>query len=338
MPTAISKLNKTELHRHLDCSMRFKTMLTIAQEAQMIFPATEKEQRDFFLVTSPMDNLGIALSKFQKAQKLLFSEQILEDLAFATIQEASLENTKLLELRYSPTFIQDGHSHLSWDQIHQAFLRGIEKAQKAYTIAVGLIVIIQRTLPREVAESLIDFVINHKNTVIGIDLADNEDGFQAKPFEKIFQKAKSAGLSITVHAGEIPTQQSILNIEDSIRFLGANRIGHGIQAIHSPSVLKLLRDENIPLEVCPTSNYLTQVVPKLTGHPLRSLFNEGILLTINTDDPGLFDYTLSDELKVVHDILGFSESELKLFQKIGFEKSFIDKNKKSQFNPFFEDL
>lgn len=338
MYDSIASIHKVELHRHLDCSMRFKTMLEIANELGMTLPASDAKKRSFFLLTSPMESLSAALMQFQQAQSLLHSEPVLERLAFETVQEAALENTKLLELRYSPNFIDQRHPHLSWDQIHQAFLRGIKRAQAQYKIAVGLIIIIQRTLSLKNAESIVDFAINNKQTCVGIDLADSEEGFNAAPFEKVFQRAKAAGLHITVHAGEISTPQSTINIEESIHLLGAERIGHGIQALHSQATLKLLRDRQIPLEVCPTSNYLTQVVPKLEQHPLRRLYDEGILLTINTDDPGIFDYTLSEELLVTQNVLGFSEKELLTFQKIGFDHSFIDERIKQPFQPFFEVL
>lgn len=327
---------KVELHRHLDCSMRFSTMLEVAQELELKLPTSVDEQKKFFLLNHPMENLGMVLGKFRMAQTLLHSYPVLERLAYDTVLEAATEGTKLLELRYAPTFIVEGHPKLKWDDIHQAFLKGIKRVQQSHEIAVGLIIIIQRTMSPKVAESVLDFAINNKDTVVGIDLADNEDGFDAKPFEAVFQKARAAGLHITVHAGEIPSPQSIVNIEESIQRLGAERIGHGIQAIKSSKVLKLLREQKIPLEVCPTSNYLTQVVPRITQHPLRALVREGILVTVSTDDPGIFDYTLTQELEVVHTILGFSEAELKQFQKTAFESSFIPLSEKQKFNQFFE--
>ncbi len=313
-------------------------MIDVALELDLKLPSSVDEQKKLFLLNHPMENLGMVLGKFRMAQTLLHSYSVLERLAFETTCEAANEGTKLLELRYSPTFIVEGHPEMTWDGIHVAFLKGIQRAQQNYRISIGIIVIIQRTLSPQVAEAVVDFAINHRDTVVGIDLADNEDGFDAKPFEAAFQRAKAAGLHVTVHAGEVPTAQSVLNIEESIVRLGAERIGHGIQSIKSPKVLKLLRDQTIPLEVCPTSNYLTQVVPRIAQHPLRALLKEGILITISTDDPGIFDYTLSQELDVVQNVLGFSETELKSFQKTAFEKSFIPLSQKQMFAHYFEAL
>lgn len=333
----IAQIPKVELHRHLDCSMRFTTMLEIAKELGLKLPGSIEEQKKFFLLTDPMDNLGMVLGKFRMAQSLLYNYDVLERLAYETIVEAAHENTKLIELRYSPTFIQGGHSHLQWDQIHSAFLRGIQRAKQTHAIAVGIIIIVQRTLPLTVAEAIVDFAINHKESVVGLDLADNEDQIDAKPFASCFKRAKLAGLHITVHAGEVPTLQSIQNIEDSILLLGAERIGHGIQAIQSPKVLKLLKEQRVCLEVCPTSNYLTQGIKKLNQHPLRALFNEGVHVSVSTDDPGIFNYTLTDELTTVQTVLGFSDDELNQFQQTAFRHSFISAENKAAFSSFFEE-
>ncbi len=329
--------HKVELHRHLDCSMRFETMARLSKELGFNIPTSLEKQRDYFLITSPMIDLATVLNKFKRTQSLLCNLNILKQLALDTVSEAAEEGTKLLELRYSPTFIQEGHPFLSWDEIHQAFLEGITEAQKKFSIAVGLIIIIQRTLPPEQAHSVIDFALNNKNTIVGIDLADSEnDGFDIVDFKISFQRAKQGGLHITVHAGEIPTEKSRKNIIDSIQILGAERIGHGIQAINSPEALQLLVKNKIPLEVCPTSNFLTQGVDKIENHPLRKLYEQEVLLTISTDDPGIFDLTLTSELSVTKDVLKFSLKELNEFQNNAFNHSFISPSEKSKISSLFK--
>src|SRR5690606_6393477 len=118
----------------------------------------------------------------------------------------------------------------------QAFVRGVERAEKEFPIGVGLMCIIQRILPAKEAEYVTDFAIEHKNTFIGLDLADNEVGFEPKPFSPFFNRAKKAGLGITVHAGESNVPEAPGYIRDAVEHLGADRIGHGVQAY---------RDENI---------------------------------------------------------------------------------------------
>ena len=331
----IQKINKAELHRHLDCSMRFSRMLEVASKIKMPIPLDLEAQRDFFLLKTPAKDLKHALSKFNHAQQLLLNKEILEDLAFDTVIEGAGENIRLMELRYAPTFVQQKHQPISWEQIHQAFLSGINKALQIHTnMAVGLILIIQRNLDSKTIESLIDFAIENKESLIGIDLADDEDGFEAKIFQSPFNRAKNAGFHITVHAGEVPTQQSIKNIEDSIQLLHADRIGHGVQAIHSKKIMRLLIDKKIPLEVCPSSNYLTQAFPKREDHPVKMLINEGVTITINTDDPGIFDYTLSEELEYIHQNFNIDLSTIKQLQFNAFQYSFIPSKIKTAMNVF----
>ena len=324
----IRSLPKIDLHRHLDCSMRWSTLLEIASTLKLEIPNQVSAQRNHFLVTEPMMDLQAVLNKFLIAQKLLASEEILERLAFEACEDAFNDGIRILELRYAPTFIADGHSNLTYEKIHQAFVKGVNKAQRNFPMTVGLICILQRILPIEKSHYVTDFVIENKNTFLALDLADNEQGSEPKKFAPLFNKAKKAGLHITVHSGETPSPDAGQWIKDSIELLGAERIGHGIQAIHHPDVIKLLIEKNIPLEVCPYSNYLTQAFPSHKEHPLKKLFDAGVLVTLNSDDPGMFASVLSDEYLIAQDEHGFTEDHFKQCLLNSFQNSFIPMNEK----------
>lgn len=319
----IRALPKVDLHRHLDCSMRWSTLLEIATTLKLDFPKNPDQQYGHFLVTEPMVNLQAVLNKFLIAQKLLASEEILERLAYEACEDAVNDGIRLIELRYAPTFITSGHPSLSFEKIHQAFLRGTERAEKKWSIKTGLICIIQRTLDLKSAEKVSDFAIENKKSFIALDLADNEDGFEPKVFAKLFAKAKAAGLHITVHSGEAPSKQAGQWIKDSIEILGAERIGHGIQAIHFPDVIKMLVDKQIPLEVCPYSNWLTQAFPTHASHPLKKLKDLGVLVTLNADDPGMFASTLSDDYLIAQNEIGFTPKDFQDCYQTALEKTFI---------------
>jgi adenosine deaminase len=235
---------------------------------------------------------------------------------------------RLLELRYAPTFIADGHHNLNYEMIHQALLKGIKQAQKIMPMAVGLICIVQRVKSYSVAETVVDFAIDNKDSFIALDLADNEEGFDPKIFAPLFQKAKKAGLHITVHSGETPNDLAASWVKDSIEILGAERIGHGIQIIRDPEMLKFVRDRKIPLEVCPISNYLTQSFPTYEDHPIRQLMNAGVLVTVNSDDPGIFATTLSDDYEVLHRVHQFSKVDFRQCNQVAFNASFIPEDQK----------
>lgn len=327
----IRDIIKVELHRHLDCSVRWSTLIELAPQVGIPLAPTSQGQKDQFLVTGPMQDLESVLRKFQNAQKVLASEEILTRIAYEACEDAYIDGVRLLELRYAPTFIADGHFNLTFEKIHKALHKGIEMARKKFSMAIGLICIVQRTKPFAVAEKVVDFAIAHKDSFIALDLADNEDGFDPKVFAPLFQKAKKAGLRITVHSGETRGALSAKWVKDSVEILGAERIGHGVQIIKDLEVLNFIRDHRIPLEVCPISNYLTQSFATYEEHPIRQLINAGVLVTINSDDPGVFATTLSDDYEVLHRVHGFNTADFHRCNQVAFDASFIAEPEKNRF-------
>ncbi|MBC7370308.1 MAG: adenosine deaminase, partial [Bdellovibrionaceae bacterium] len=200
-------------------------------------------------------------------------------------------------------------------------------------IAVGLICILQRIKPFAEAEKVCDFAIENKDSFIGIDLADNEEGFDPKIFAPLFLKARKAGLRITVHSGESNNSTSAQWVKDSIEVLGAERIGHGIQIINNPEILNFVRDKKIPLEVCPISNWLTQAFKTHQEHPIRKLISAGIKVTINSDDPGIFATQLSDDYAVLHQVHKFQIEDFDRANDIAARASFVSDAEKQKFWP-----
>lgn len=327
----IRDILKVELHRHLDCSVRWSTLIELAPQVGIPLAATSQGQKEQFLITSPMRDLGSVLNKFLNAQKVLASEEILTRIAFEACEDAFNDGIRLLELRYAPTFISDGHKNLTYEKIHKSLYKGIEMARKKYPMAIGLICIVQRIKSFEIAQEVVDFAIDHKDSFIALDLADNEDAADPKIFAPLFQKAKSQGLHITVHSGETPDPRSAKWVQDSIEILGAERIGHGIQIVRDTQVMDFVRKNKIPLEVCPISNYLTQSFATYEEHPIRTLLNAGVQVTINSDDPGIFATTLSDDYEVLHRVHGFTAADFHRCNQIAFDASFIAPSEKNRF-------
>lgn len=329
--TPLRQIPKVELHRHLELSIRHETLKELAPAFGIELP-DDKAFRSRFVIEEPMKDLGSVLNKFLDTQLLLASEEILERVAYeACIDAFEKEGIRVLELRYAPTFILDRHDNLSFESIHESICRGIKKAEGEVPIAAGLICIIQRILPVKEAERVTDFAISNKNTFLGLDLADNEEGFDSKPFSPFFMRAKEAGLGITVHAGEINKPNAAYYIKDAVEHLGATRIGHGVQVYKSPEMLNYVKDKNIVLEVCPTSNYLTQAIPgEISNHPIRKLLDEGVQVTINTDDPGIFDTDMIKEYELLKTSFGFSDDDFKKCNEVAFQASFIPEAKKKK--------
>ena len=326
----ISKLEKVELHRHLELSLRPSTIKELAPSFGIEVP-NDSVYREKFVITEPMNDLGAVLSKFLDTQLLLASEEILERISFEACEDAYNEGIRILELRYAPTFILDRHDNLSFDKIHQAILKGVRRAETTYPMAVGLLCIIQRILPVKKAEEVTQFAIDNRDTFLGLDLADNEEGFDSKPFSPFFHKALGAGLKVSVHAAEINTGKSPTYIVDAVEHLGATRIGHGVQIHRDPAMIQYAIDRNLVLELCPTSNYLTKaVLGTVADHPIRKLFDAGVKTTINTDDPGIFDTNMNQEYELLRKYHDFTEAEFNKCNDWAAAASFIDPKKKQK--------
>jgi adenosine deaminase/aminodeoxyfutalosine deaminase len=141
---------------------------------------------------------------------------------------------------------------------------------------------------------------------ISFGIGGDEIGGPALAFREAFRYAKDAGLRLTAHAGETAGPESICAALE----IGAERIGHGIRAVDDPDLMRRLREEQIPLEVCITSNVKTGAVASLAAHPVRKLFDAGVPVTLSTDDPGIFETDLAGEFELARDVFGFSQTEL----------------------------
>jgi adenosine deaminase len=320
--TENEKISKVELHRHLELSLRPETIWELAPSIG-IHLKSQQDFQDRFMILEPMKDLGTVLNKFLDTQKLLHSTEILERIAYEACADAyTKEGIRILELRYAPTFVQMGHN-LSFEKIHEAFVSGITRAEVEYPIAVGLICIIQRILPLNEATKVADFAIANKDSFIGMDLADNEEGFDSKPFAPLFLRAKKAGMGITIHSGEAAHDKAPKWVMDAIEVLGAERIGHGVQIYRDENVMKSVRDKGVVLELCPTSNILTQAVTHMKFHPLKKLYDFGLKTTINTDDPGIFNTNMNREFRVARETLGMTQADLEKCAQTAAEASFI---------------
>ncbi|MCB0385129.1 MAG: adenosine deaminase, partial [Bdellovibrionales bacterium] len=251
----LRELPKVELHRHLELSLRHETMKELAPACGIDVP-NQEAFAERFLITEPMTNLGAVLNKFLDTQVLLNSTEVLERISYEACLDAyHQEGIRILELRYAPTYVRQGHEHMSFQQIHEAIKKGTLRAQKEVDLAVGLICIIQRILPVKEAEAITQFAIDNHETFIGLDLADNEEGFDSKPFSPFFHRAAEAGLGITIHSGEANVPKAPRYVRDAIDYLGATRIGHGVQIYRDPEMMEYVKERKVSLELCPTSNW-----------------------------------------------------------------------------------
>ena len=187
-------------------------------------------------------------------------------------------------------------------------------------MAIGLIAITSRGQGVESCARTVDWAIRHRAEIHGIDLADHERHYPLSAFLPHIVRAKEAGLKVTIHTGE-DTPASF--VTETIRLAGPDRIGHGIHIIEDPAAIDLVKQRGITLEVNPWSNYLTSSVRRIEEHPLKKLFDLGVRVTVNSDDPELLDTNLNNEYRIAHEVLGMSFEDLAACNRYALEASFI---------------
>ena len=324
---ALRALPKVELHCHLELTAR-PSLLKELLSAKGRSLSEEAFRRDL-LITEPVGDLPTLLNIFLGHRDLLDSAEVVERMTYECCEDMSRNGVRILELRYAPSFLCDAHAGLKPDAMHAAILRGIERAEQDFPIAVGLIGLLQRIKTVEENRYWLDFAMEKKGDILAMDLADNELAVGPAPFIPLFDKAKSEGFAVTIHAGEAEGPQAARNIRDSIELLHADRIGHGVRILEDRDVLEFVRERGTVLELCPTSNWLSGVCATKESHPFRTIMEAGIRTTVNTDDPGIMNIELMDEYRLLRDGMGFTEEEFVQINQWAFDASFLPEARKA---------
>ena len=312
---------QSELHRHLDVSLRLSTLLRLAQERGIEAESTSLARfAEKIQLRKPLNDLSTVLATFVLFQHVLDRPDVLEQVAYEVVEDCWLEGTRLVELRFSPSFVCQ-LSKLRWIDALDGFHAGMTRALAKYPeMKAGLICIASRDYGPDAVEETIEFFLKNRDRLIGVDLAGPEIEFPGRLFEKSFARALDAGAAITIHAGEAAGPDSIW---EAIDHLGARRIGHGISAILDPTLMEQLRIRGICLEMCPTSNWLTQAIPTFAAHPLPHVLRAGVPVCLNTDDPAVFATSMPQEIEVCRKHLGMTQAEIETCFEHGRKSSFI---------------
>lgn len=309
-----------ELHRHLEGSFRASTIAERSRELNTDpqFLTEDAIRSDFWLAT-PMKNLSDVLNRFTLFQKLLADASSFERLAYEATRDASNEGVEAIEFRYSPSYAS-GLSGVPWKTALSAFQKGIERAQRERPMRVGLIGIITRELGADMATKSMDFFIEHAGDFIAVDLAGDESRVPTRQFAREFERARNAGLNVTIHCGEAAGSESIW---EAVDLLGAKRIGHGIAADGDRALMKRLQRDGILIECCPYSNFITNAIAAIAKHPLPKFLDAGIPCSISTDDPGLFGKTLIEELDLVRSALSLTDNDIRHINRCALRHTFL---------------
>ncbi|MFL5368519.1 MAG: adenosine deaminase, partial [Myxococcales bacterium] len=315
----IRALPKTDLHCHLDGSLRLKTMLELAEEQKVKLPAdTEDGLAKAMKIGQRHGSLEEYLKGFEITLSVLQTDAALYRTAYELALDAAAENVRVLEVRYSPVL------HLSKGLkptvVVEAVLEGLRKAERETGIKAGVLVCGIRNMSPETSLRLAELSVAYKNRgVLGFDLAGAEHGNPAKDHQEAFQLILNNNVNCTVHAGEAYGPPSIAQ---ALHYCGAHRIGHGVRLREDGDLLNYVNDHRIPIESCPSSNVQTGAVQDIASHPFKFYLDFGIRVTVNTDNRLITNTTVTKEMLLLARQFQLTTSDLRNVLTAGFKSAF----------------
>ncbi len=303
------KLPKVELHRHLEGSLRLETMLDIARAHQITVPANIVHLSSLVQVQNgePFTYQNF-LAKFATLRMFYRSPEVIHRVTREAVEDAARDNVRYLELRFTPVALSRAE-RFPLENVTDWVCEAARETSKKYGITVRLIASVNRHESVELAEQVAWIAAAHiDDGLVALDLAGNEAEFPAKPFLGVFREARQAGLQATIHAGEWAGAE---NVRQAIEEFGVSRIGHGVRVLEDAYTTALAAERGTVFEVCVTSNFQSGVVTVLKNHPLQTMLDAGLNVTLNTDDPSISQITLTDEYCLICEELGVSQEILK---------------------------
>ncbi|MGL5108043.1 MAG: adenosine deaminase [Vibrio ordalii] len=317
----------TDLHRHLDGNIRTKTILELGQRFGVALPAGNIEElTPHVQIVEAEPSLVAFLSKLDWGVAVLGDLDACRRVAYENVEDALNAQIDYAELRFSPYYMAMKHQ-LPIAGVVEAVVDGVQAGVRDFGIQANLIGIMSRTFGTDACQQELDAILTQKQHIVAVDLAGDELGQPGERFISHFKQVRDAGLRVTVHAGEAAGSESMWQ---AIKELGAERIGHGVKAVHDSKLMDYLAKHRIGIESCLTSNFQTSTVNSLAHHPITQFLEHGILACLNTDDPAVEGIELPYEYEVAAPQAGLSQEQIRQAQINGLELAFLsDSDKKA---------
>lgn len=313
-------IKKVELHVHLDGSVRPSTL----SELKGI---SESEAKSLLVAKDKCLDLNEYLTKFDLPIEFMQTNDELIRISKELVEDLIKDNCIYAEIRFAP----NKHTKLlSLEEVVEAVLNGL----KNESLKTGLILCMMRGDEFEDNKRIIDLASKYiKSGVVGVDLAGAEAIYKTKDYENLFNYARKLNIPFTIHAGEADGESSIIS---AINF-GAKRLGHGVRSIESETCLNLIKDNDVLLEICPTSNVQTNICESFSDHPIKKLYEKNVKISVNTDNRTVSNVTLSDEYSKLHETFKFDEKDFELMNKNAINHAFISESEKEKLLSLLED-
>lgn len=332
----IQSLPKAELHLHLEGSIDPATLAELSRRYNSPLPTennrydvsgsgdvlTEEDVRRLYAYR---DFNGFLLA-FKSVTERLRSPEDYELVTYRLMQKLRQQNVMHAEVYVSIGVIRWRGQPV--EPLFDGMERGRERGQRDFGVSLLWIFDAVRHFGPEAAAEVFDLAARlRERNVVAIGIGGDEARGPAEWFRDLYKKAAAHGLRLTAHAGETTGPESVwgaLNI-------GAERIGHGLAAAQDRELLEVMAEKQVPVEVCVSSNLRTGACPELQVHPVRKFFDQGLMITLNTDDPAMFQTSLNREYEIAQQEFSFSEEHLRELARNSFEASFLPVEKKLRF-------
>ncbi|MBU3180734.1 adenosine deaminase [Clostridium psychrophilum] len=314
-------LPKIELHCHLDGSLRPETIIDIAKDEKISIPYYDiknitKE------VTAPEEckSLDEYLKRFEIPNLVMQSKESLRRITYELLEDSAKENVKYIEVRFAPLLhITKG---LSICEVIESVITGIKDAEETFDIRGNIVLCCMRFMSANKAFEVVEAGKEYLSKgVVAVDLCGAEgEGFCSKFIEPI-ALAREYGYRVTIHAGETGIGKNVL---EAVELLGAERIGHGVFIKDCVEAYDIVKEKKITLEMCLTSNIQTKAIDAFENHPFYNFYNDGIEVTINTDNRTVSDTNMTKECEILFKIFGITFEEYKQIYYNSVDAAFTD--------------
>ena len=313
MEKEIKELKKIELHLHLDGSVELNTISKISD-------ITTKELEDRMIAKTKCENLSEYLTRFDTPLEYMQTKENLTLITKELVDYLESQNVIYAEIRFAPML--HTKKELTYEEIVEAIITGLKQNNRVKT---NLILCMLRGMPLENNLKTIEIAHKYLNKgVCAIDLAGAEDKYPLNEYTDLFKIISEKNIPFTIHAGENGSYQEI---ELAIK-LGTKRIGHGIHAYESTQLQQKLKEKNILLEICPTSNIQTNSIDEYQNHPIYAFYSQGIKVSINTDNKTVSNISLNDEYLKLLNTFNFTIKDFKQMNLNAIEGSFLSQEEK----------
>ncbi|MGO2340675.1 MAG: adenosine deaminase [Psychrobacter sp.] len=319
----IKKLPKAELHLHIEGSLEPELMFRLAKKNQIEIPYKDIEDvRNAY----NFNNLQSFLDIYYAGANVLVTKDDFYDLTWAYILKCVEDNVIHTEIFFDP------QTHTERGVPFAAVITGIKEAladaKEKFGITSCIIMCFLRHLSQEEAFATLDEAMAFKDDIIGVGLDSSELGNPPSKFKDVFEKAKEASFKLVAHAGE---EADFSYIYEALDLLNINRIDHGVQSIKSPELMQRLKDEQMPLTVCPNSNIELKVFGHYQEHNIKELLDYGLNISVNSDDPAYFKGYMNQNFINICENLPLTEDDIVTLVKNSFRSSFIDDELKAAY-------